>query len=213
MSWLMALRRRDGGRERGDALPSTRHVDVIVPAQVSVILSAALLTPREHCHTSREFSPVIPCGRAFSTIRRLRRTLSVARGLTHEDPNSADCYSFPAAARGFMRKATARNVLLLIGIAALVLVAATGPTLAKKARPSAYAETTKSAHYYSARDWKRRHRVYAASRQTIIRPYTYAGAYNRRRYETELLLECLMNQPFVICPFGTWGTPDWIPSP
>ena len=112
-----------------------------------------------------------------------------------------------------MRKATARNVLLLIGIAALVLVAATGPTLAKKARPSAYAETTKSAHYYSARDWKRRHRVYAASRQTIIRPYTYAGAYNRRRYETELLLECLMNQPFVICPFGTWGTPDWIPSP
>ena len=112
-----------------------------------------------------------------------------------------------------MRKATARNVLLLIGIAALVLVAATGLTLAKKARPSAYAETTKSAHYYSARDWKRRHRVYAASRQTIIRPYTYAGAYNRRRYETELLLECLMNQPFVICPFGTWGTPDWIPSP
>jgi hypothetical protein len=62
MSWLMALRRRDGGRERGDALPSTRHVDVIVPAQVSVILSAALLAPREHCHTSREFSPVIPCG-------------------------------------------------------------------------------------------------------------------------------------------------------
>src|SRR5215470_9138426 len=95
---------------------------------------------------------------------------------------------------GFMRNATARNVLLLIGIAALVLVTATEPTLAKKARGSAYAETTKSAHYYSARDWKRRHRVYTVTRQTI-RPYSYAGVYNRRRYETELLLECLTNSP------------------
>ena len=43
---------------------------------------------------------------------------------------------------GSMRKATVRNVLLRIGIAALVLVAATGPTLAKKARASAYANTT-----------------------------------------------------------------------
>src|SRR5215475_7358363 len=113
---------------------------------------------------------------------------------------------------GFMRNATARNVLLLIGIAALVLVTATEPTLAKKARGSAYAETTKSAHYYSARDWKRRHRVYTVTRQTI-RPYSYAGVYNRRRYETELLLECLTNQPFVICPFGIWGAPPRIPSP
>jgi hypothetical protein len=113
---------------------------------------------------------------------------------------------------GSMRKATVGNVLLRIGIAALVLVAATGPTLAKKARASAYANTTKSAHYHSARDWKRRHRVYAASRPTI-RPYGYAGAYNRRRYETELLLECLTNQPFVICPFGIWGAPPRIPSP
>jgi len=111
-----------------------------------------------------------------------------------------------------MRNATARNVLLLIGIATLVLVTATEPTLAKKARGSAYAETTKSAHYYSARDWKRRHRVYTVTRQTI-RPYSYAGVYNRRRYETELLLECLTNQPFVICPFGIWGAPPRIPSP
>jgi hypothetical protein len=47
-----------------------------------------------------------------------------------------------------MRIVPARNVLPLIGIAALVLVAATGSTFAKKARASAYAETTKSAHYY-----------------------------------------------------------------
>jgi hypothetical protein len=111
-----------------------------------------------------------------------------------------------------MRKATACNVLLFTGIAALVLVAATGPTLAKKVRASAYAETTKSAHYHSARDWRRRHRVYAASRLRI-RPYSYAGAYNRRDYETELLLECLTNQPFVICPFGIWGAPPRIPPP
>jgi hypothetical protein len=44
-----------------------------------------------------------------------------------------------------MRIVPARNVLPLIGIAALVLVAATGSTFAKKARASAY---TKSAHYY-----------------------------------------------------------------
>jgi len=105
-----------------------------------------------------------------------------------------------------MRKTTARNVLLLTGIATLVLVAATGLTLAKKARASA------SAHYYSARDWKRSHKAHAASRQRI-RPYSYAGAYNRRDYETELLLECLENQPFVICPFGIWGAPPRIPPP
>src|SRR5262249_26814377 len=110
---------------------------------------------------------------------------------------------------GFMRNATARNVLLLIGIAALVLVTATEPTLAKKARGSAYAELPSP---HSARDWKRRHRVYTVTRQTI-RPYSYAGVYNRRRYETELLLECLTNQPFVICPFGIWGAPPRIPSP
>jgi hypothetical protein len=62
-----------------------------------------------------------------------------------------------------MRIVPARNVLPLIGIAALVLVAATGSTLAKKARASAYAETVKSAHYYDARDWKRHHRAYAFS--------------------------------------------------
>src|SRR6516165_9978003 len=48
----------------------------------------------------RSRAPAIRCNRAFVTIRRLRRTLSVTRGLTHEDPSSADCYSFHAAARG-----------------------------------------------------------------------------------------------------------------
>ena len=103
-----------------------------------------------------------------------------------------------------MRIVPARNVLPLIGIAALVLVAATGPTLAKKARASAYAETTKSAHYYSARDWRRRHRIYAASRP-LVRPHGYAPVYYYRRvypwdsYETDLLFDCLLNQPFVTC--------------
>jgi hypothetical protein len=46
-----------------------------------------------------------------------------------------------------MRIVPARNVLPLIGTA-LVLVAATGSAFAKKAGASAYAETTKSAHYY-----------------------------------------------------------------
>ena len=63
-----------------------------------------------------------------------------------------------------MRIVPARNVLPLIGIAALVLVAATGSTLAKKARASAYAENVKSAHYYAARDWKRHHSAYAVFR-------------------------------------------------
>ena len=104
-----------------------------------------------------------------------------------------------------MRRATALNVLLPIGIAASVLVAAAGPAFAKKAWASAYAETAKSAHYYSARDWKRRHRAYAASRWPI-RPHGYARIYYHRpiypwdSYETDLLFDCLLNQPFVVCP-------------
>jgi hypothetical protein len=104
-----------------------------------------------------------------------------------------------------MRIVPALNVLPLIGIAALVLVAATGPTLAKKARASAYAETARSAHYYSARDWKRHRRAYAASHR-LVRPHGYARVYYHRRiypwdsYETDLLFDCLLNQPFVVCP-------------
>jgi hypothetical protein len=104
-----------------------------------------------------------------------------------------------------MRIVPARNMLPLIGIAALVLVAAPGPTLAKKARASASAEATESAHYYSARDWKRRHRAYAASRQ-LFRSRGYAWVYYHRpiypwdSYETDLLFDCLLNQPFVVCP-------------
>jgi hypothetical protein len=120
------------------------------------------------------------------------------------------------------------KTLLLIGMSALALVAATGPTLAKKAGGSVYAETAKSAHYYSKRNWKRRHRVYAASyyysgRDWKRRPrvyrlrvkrsdqFRYASAYNRRRYETEWLLDCNMNQPFVDC--WSWRATDQIPSP
>jgi hypothetical protein len=104
-----------------------------------------------------------------------------------------------------MRKVTAHNVLLHIGMSALVLVAATGPTLAKEPHARAHAQTTKSAHYY-ARDWKRHHRIYAASRQ-LGKPRAHARVYNRgshprplTSYETDLLLDCLLSQPFVICP-------------
>src|SRR5919108_42288 len=103
-----------------------------------------------------------------------------------------------------MRMVPARNVLPLIGIAALVLVAATGSTLAKKPRTSASAETARSAHY-SARDWKRRYRAYTTSRWPI-RPHGYARVYYHRpiypwdSYETDLLFDCLLYQPFVTCP-------------
>jgi hypothetical protein len=104
-----------------------------------------------------------------------------------------------------MRKVTAHNVLLHIGMSALVLVAATGSMLAKEPRARAHAETTKSAHFY-ARDWKRHHKIYAASRQPG-KPRAHARVYNRgsyprflRSYEADLLLDCLLNQPFVICP-------------
>ncbi len=105
-----------------------------------------------------------------------------------------------------MRKVTARNVLLSIGMSALVLVAATRPALAKEAPARAHAETTKSARFYYARDWRRRHRASTASR-LLVKPRGYARVYNRgsyprppASYETDLLLDCLMSQPFVICP-------------
>ena len=51
-----------------------------------------------------------------------------------------------------MRKVTARSVLLSIGVSALVLVAASPPSLAKGAPARAHTETSKSAHFYYARD-------------------------------------------------------------
>jgi hypothetical protein len=105
-----------------------------------------------------------------------------------------------------MRKVTARSVLLSIGVSALVLVAASPPSLAKGAPARAHTETSKSAHFYYARDWKRRHRAFRASRR-LIRPYGYARVYGRgsfprpsTSYETDLLFDCLLSQPFVICP-------------
>jgi hypothetical protein len=110
-----------------------------------------------------------------------------------------------ALKEALMRKITMRNVLLFIGMSALVLVAATGPTLAKEPRARAHAETTKSAHVH-ARDWKRHHRIHAASRQPG-KPQAHARVYNRgsysralTSYEADLLIDCLLDQPFVICP-------------
>jgi hypothetical protein len=101
-----------------------------------------------------------------------------------------------------MRKVTARSVLLSIGVSALVLVAASPPSL-PRVHPQG---RIKSAHFYYARDWKRRHRAFRASRR-LIRPYGYARVYGRgsfprpsTSYETDLLFDCLLSQPFVICP-------------
>jgi hypothetical protein len=104
-----------------------------------------------------------------------------------------------------MRKVMSRNALLLLGIGALFLMT-TAPALAKHASQRVNAETSKSAYSLSARDWKRRHRSYAASRR-FVKPRGYARAYYRRAYsrpwasyEIDLLFDCLLSQPFVICP-------------
>jgi hypothetical protein len=104
-----------------------------------------------------------------------------------------------------MRNIATRNVLLLIGMSAFVLMAATGLALVKEASARARVEITKSGRYY-ARDWKRPHRAYRVSRR-LGWPRGHArvyipGSYPRPpiSYESELLLDCLMTQPFVICP-------------
>jgi hypothetical protein len=94
---------------------------------------------------------------------------------------------------------------LVVGMSALALVATTLPALAKHMTVAAYAraqaETTQPARLYHAKHWKRGHRAARVSRRPT-RPYGYAvyrgGA--RRSYETGLLLDCLLSQPFVICP-------------
>jgi hypothetical protein len=105
-----------------------------------------------------------------------------------------------------MRNIATRNVLLLIGTSAFVLMAATGLALVKEASARARVEITKSGRYYYARDWKRPHRAYRVSRR-LGWPRGHArvyipGSYPRPpiSYESELLLDCLMTQPFVICP-------------
>jgi hypothetical protein len=96
-----------------------------------------------------------------------------------------------------MRNVTARTVLLSV-VSTLVLAAAIGPVLAEQAHTRAHAE-------YYARHWQL-HRTYAASRERVRSP-RYARVYYRRvyprpwaSYETDLLFDCLMSQPFVICP-------------
>ncbi len=105
-----------------------------------------------------------------------------------------------------MRNATPRNLILLIGIGVLLLTARSEATLAKRAPASVHAKSLKSAHVHYGRNWKRSHRAYAASRR-FVKPRGYARAYYRRvyprpwdSYETDLLFDCLMSQPFVICP-------------
>ena len=104
-----------------------------------------------------------------------------------------------------MRKITMRNALFLVGMSVLILVAATPLAAAKQAPAKTHAET-RSAHFYSARDWKRRHKASRVSRRRIGPPGG-AGVYYRggrprppNGYEADLLLDCLFTQPFVICP-------------
>jgi hypothetical protein len=103
-----------------------------------------------------------------------------------------------------MRKIATSILLLLVGMSALLLMAATRPALTKEASARARGEITMSARYHSARDWKRHHRSYKVSRRRV-RPRGYARVYGPGGYatppfgyETELL-DCLMTQPFVIC--------------
>ena len=104
-----------------------------------------------------------------------------------------------------MRNVAPRNMLLLVGMSALIVAVAT-PLAAKQASAKTHAETTRLVHSYAARDWKRRHKASRVSRR-LVKPPGYAGAYYRGRglkrhngYETDLLLDCLFAQPFVICP-------------
>src|ERR1044071_9045541 len=101
-----------------------------------------------------------------------------------------------------MRKSYARHLLLVFGTSALLL-AAISPTFAKRAPAGIHIQSSKSA--YHAREWMRRHRAYTSSHR-LVRPHGYAGAYYHRRiypwdsYETDLLFDCLLSQPLVICP-------------
>jgi hypothetical protein len=98
-----------------------------------------------------------------------------------------------------------RKVLLLAGMSAVVLAAVTWSAAAKQATLARYAmansEIARPVHFSYAKHWKRGHRAARVSRRSI-RPHGYAiyrgGAY--RSYETDLLLDCLLSQPFVICP-------------
>ena len=91
-----------------------------------------------------------------------------------------------------VHKVTTRNVLLLVGMSALVLVAVTRPALTRRAaqRREAWcgtylAKTTKSAQFYYACHSKGGHWC------CHPRPPT--------NDETEQLFGCLLSQPFVTC--------------
>jgi len=90
-------------------------------------------------------------------------------------------------------------MLLLIGTNALALMAAIGPALAKEVSPRARAESAKSGQHHHARDWKRRNKAYKLSRR-LVRPRGYVRVYITRSYENDLLIDCLLTQPFVTCP-------------
>jgi hypothetical protein len=108
-----------------------------------------------------------------------------------------------------MRKVARRDALIMFGLGILILSASTPLALAQQATIARYAkessEVNRSAHVHSARHWKRRPKGTRISRRRVMPP-GQAGVYYRSlprlssSYEADLLLDCLMSQPFVICP-------------
>ena len=108
-----------------------------------------------------------------------------------------------------MRRVTRRNALVMFGVGVLILSAPTLSALAKQATIARYAkgssEVAQPARFYQARHWKRRSKASRISRRRVTPP-GQAGIHYRSllrsqsSYEADLLLDCLLSQPFVICP-------------
>ena len=102
-----------------------------------------------------------------------------------------------------MSEIGARHVLSFVWIGAVALLAAASPpAIGKQASAKAQAGIAKSAHYSYAGHWKRRHRAHKVLPR-FVQPGGYTRVYvprSYRSYETELLIDCLMSQPFVTCP-------------
>ena len=99
-----------------------------------------------------------------------------------------------------MRKVMTREVLLFAGISALVLAGWSPAPLAKKATIArANAEITQRAQFSYSRGWKRGH---GAISRRLKGTHGRAKVYRRSLPSewTDLTIQCLLNQPFVICP-------------
>jgi hypothetical protein len=98
---------------------------------------------------------------------------------------------------------------LMIGLSALMAVTAAPPASAKHTATSAYAavhaNVIRSVRVAKARHWKRGYKASAVSLRPMRPRGQDFGYYRSRRLvrtddEIDLLLQCLLYQPFVICP-------------